>query len=137
MKDSLKPGLKLTQRFMVTHDNTIGFMGEALRVYATPAMVLDIERSCRELLMQHADPGEDSVGARVEIDHLGPTLIGMWVDVTVTVAEVDGQRVTFEAEVHDALDLVGRARHIRFVVDTERQRRRLEKKQQRAEDAAD
>ena len=99
MKDSLQPGLEITQRITVDSDRTIGFMGEDFRVYATPSMVLDIERTCKDLLDLHLDDGENSVGARVEIDHLGATLIDMWVDVHTIVAEIDRRRViAFRAE---------------------------------------
>ena len=124
----LKAGLSKTRRFTIDRERTISFMGEELRVYATPSMVLDIERTCRDFLVEHVKEGEDSVGARVEIDHLGPTLLGMWVDVTATIASVEGPRVIFEVEVKDALDTVGKAKHIRFVVDKARQKQRLEAK---------
>ncbi len=56
------------------------------------------------------------------------SLLGMWVDITATVSEIDRRRITFEVEVCDALDTVGRARHVRFVVDLARQKERLEAK---------
>src|SRR5262245_4218424 len=59
MKDSLKPGVSRTNRINIDRDRTIGFMGEEGRVYATPTMVRDIEHTCRDLLMEHADPDED------------------------------------------------------------------------------
>ena len=128
MKPGLEKGATRTQRFTVDKDRTIGFMGEALRVYATPWMTRDIEVTCRDFLLEYLDETENSVGARVEIDHLGPTLIGMWVDVEATVADIDRRRVTFDVEVRDALDTVGRAGHVRFVVDLARQKERLEAK---------
>ena len=129
MKDSLKPGLEITQRITVDNGRTIGFMGEDFRVYATPSMVLDIERTCKELLDPHLDADENSVGARVEIDHLGATLIDMWVDVHATVAEIDRRRVLFDVEVHDQLgDKVGACKHTRFVVDLAKQKERLDAK---------
>lgn len=128
MKDSLAPGLAMTRRHEIDRDRTIDFMGEDLRVYATPSMTLDIERTCRDLIFENLDEGEDSVGARIELDHLGATLLGMWVDVTATVADVDGRRVTLQAEVRDALDQVGKAIHVRYVVDIERQKQRLQAK---------
>ena len=132
MKDSLQPGLELTSRITIDIDRTIGFMGDALRVYATPSMVLDIERTCKELLDPHLDEGENSVGARVEIDHLGATLMDMWVDVHTIVAEIDRRRVLFDVEVHDQLgDKVGACRHTRFVVDLARQKERLDAKRAR------
>lgn len=131
MKDSLKAGVSHEEKIEIDKDRTISFMGDDLRVYATPRMVLDVEYTCRELLLQHHDAGEDSVGARVEIDHLGPTLLGQTVTVTAEVTEVEGPRVVFDVNVHDELDHVGRARHIRFVVDTEKQGGRLAKKKAR------
>ena len=131
----LKAGLSTTRRFTIDKERTISFMGEELRVYATPSMVFDIERTCRDFLNEHQKEGEDSVGARVEIDHLGPTLLGMWVDVTAEIAAVEGPRVVFEVEVKDALDTVGRAKHIRFVVDKARQKQRLEAKAAKAKAA--
>lgn len=131
MKDSLKSSVVHKETIGIDKDRTIAFMGDDLRVYATPFMVRDIEHTCRELLLPHHDDGEDSVGARVEIDHLGPTLIGQSVTVSAEVVEVEGPRVVFEVNVHDELDHVGRARHIRFVVDKARQGGRLAKKKAR------
>ena len=128
MKEGLEVGASRTQRFTVDKDRTIGFMGEALRVYATPWMTRDVEVTCRDFLLEFLDETENSVGARVEIDHLGPTLLGMWVEVTATVAEIEGRRVVFEVEVRDAIDKVGRARHTRFIVDLAKQKERLEAK---------
>ncbi|MEE2969463.1 MAG: hotdog domain-containing protein [Pseudomonadota bacterium] len=98
-------------------------------------MTRDIEETCRLLTLEHLDEGEDSVGARVEVDHLGATLLGSWVDVTAKVVETDGRRITFEAEVHDPLDQVGKARHVRFVIDKNRQKERLQAKALKLKDA--
>ena len=136
MKDSLQPGLETTRRITVDADRTIGFMGEALRVYATPSMVLDIERTCKDLLQEHLDEGENSVGARVEIDHLGATLLGMWVDVHTSIVELDRRRVLFDVAVTDQLgDKVGACRHTRFVVDLAKQKERLDAKRARLAEA--
>ncbi|WP_151448504.1 thioesterase family protein [Lacisediminimonas profundi] len=131
MKDSLKVGSTFTCSVLIDQERTIGFMGEGLRVYSTPSMVHDVEYACRDLLLEHHDSGEDSVGARVEIDHLAPTLLGQKVTISVTVAEIALPRLVFEVEVKDELDTVGRAKHVRFVVDTVKQAARLAKKQER------
>jgi len=136
MKSTLAKGLTTTKRFTVDRDRTISFMGEEMRVYATPSMVRDVEHTCLDFLKQHLDEGENSVGARVEIDHLGPTLLDMPVDVTATIADIDGRRVTFEVEVKDAIETVGKARHVRFVVDLARQKSRLEQKRDKVKGLA-
>lgn len=128
MKDSLKVGSTFTRTVEIDRERTIGFMGDELRVYATPKMVHDVEHTCRTMLLEHHDSGEDSVGARVVIDHLGPTLFGQTVTIKVTVTEIALPRLTFEVEVTDELDTVGRATHVRFVVDTSKQGERLAKK---------
>lgn len=128
MKPEFRTGLTHTQRIVVDRDRTIGFMGEAMRVYSTPSMVLDVERTCKDFLAQYLAPEQNSVGMRVEIDHLGPALLDSWVDVHITVSEVDRRKVTFAAEVRDALDVIGKATHIRFVVELAKQKERLEAK---------
>ena len=135
MKPSLAPDLKSVRRFDVTVDQTIDFMGEDLRVFATTFMLARIEQTCRDLVFSHLDEGEDSVGARVEIDHLGPTLAGMWIEVNARVLSLDGQRVELAADICDALGQVGRARHTRFVIDKNRQRERISARRAKAEAA--
>ena len=134
MKDSLAAGLTHQETIKITPEKCIDFMGDDLRVYSTPNMVADIENTCRNLMVQHADQGEDSVGVRVEIDHLGATLAGQTVTVDAKVTAVEGPRVSFEAEVHDELGKVGQAKHIRFAMETEKQGARLRKKAQQIAD---
>ncbi len=116
----------------VDRERTIDFMGEKARVYATPMLVRDIEIACRELLLEHLDPGEDSVGTRVELDHLGATLMGMQVDLAIAIAEVKGRAVTFDVTGSDNVEPICRCRHQRFVVDVRKTEERLAAKAQKA-----
>ena len=135
MKATLTPGLSASRELLVDRERTIDFMGESARVYATPMLVRDIEVACREFLLQHLDPGEDSVGTRVEIDHLAATLLGMKVRIEVKVAEVKGRLVTFEVSAHDGVDPICRGKHLRFVVDLKQTEARLAAKAQKAKAA--
>ena len=132
MKDSMKAGLTSTKRFDIDRERTIDFMGDELRVYATPNLVRDMEHTCRDLIMEHTEGDEDSVGAHVKLDHMGATLLGMYVDITANVVEVEGPRITFELEAHDNLEQVGRAKHVRFVINKGKQGERLKKKAEKA-----
>jgi fluoroacetyl-CoA thioesterase len=93
MKPSLAPGVRAVHRVVVDRAKTIGFMGEEGRVYATPYLIGDIEMTCRNLILAHADAGEDSVGMEVAVRHLAPTLPGMTVEITVEVTAVEGRKV--------------------------------------------
>ncbi len=132
MSETLKPGLTLTRRIDIDRDRTISFMGDECRVYATPLMLYDIEFCCRDLVKEHLDPGKDTVGTRVELDHVGATLLGMWVEITATLASVDGNAVSFDFTVRDAVEEVARGKHNRFVVGIEKTAQRLKAKAAKA-----
>src|SRR5436190_9954377 len=117
MKPSFGPGLSRTNRIAVGRERTIAFMGEEARTYATPSMILDIEHTCRELILQHADAGEDSVGIEVAMKHLAATLPGMTVEIDARVTAVEGRKVTFEVTAKDELETISTGLHARFVVD--------------------
>lgn len=125
MKGSLKPGVKATRAYTVDESRCIGFMGREAAVYATPRMVSDVEYTCRDMLLEHLDAGEDSVGAHVSIDHLAPTPMGLEVTVEVRIVEVDRRKVVWEFAVRDPAEEIGRGRHVRYVVETAKTRERL------------
>jgi fluoroacetyl-CoA thioesterase len=128
MKPSLKPGLAHTRKITVDEPRVISFMGEDCRVYATPRIIGDVEYTCRDFLLAHLDPGEDSVGTQVNWEHVGPALLGAEVTISVKVLNVDGRRVSFEAAVNEGADAVARGTHERFIVDVQKMRERLLKK---------
>lgn len=128
MKESLRSGVSRVNRIEVDRDRTIGFMGEEGRVYGTPYLVRDIEMTCRQLILDHCDAGEDSVGTDVAIKHLAPTLLGMSVEITVTVTAVEGRKVVFEISAKDNIERICTGTHGRFVVDVNKTVERLKAK---------
>jgi fluoroacetyl-CoA thioesterase len=128
MKTSLQPGVSLTRRIVVDKAKTIGFMGEEGRVYATPYLIGDIEMTCRNLLLEHADDNEDSVGMEVAVKHLAPTLPGSTVEITATVSAIDGRKVSFAVSAKDEIDAISSGSHMRFVVDKTKTIERLKAK---------
>ena len=132
MKTTLKAGIAASREYPIDAARTIDFMGEDARVYATPMLVRDIEVTCRELLLEHLDPGEDSVGTRVEIDHLAATLLGMKVTISATLAELKGRAAVFDVTATDGVDMICRGRHARFIANIEQVKQRLRQKQAKA-----
>jgi len=132
MKASLTKGLSFRRSVRVDEERCIGFMGKEGMVYATPRMVSDVEYACRDFLLEHLDPGEDSVGTHVSIDHLAATPLGLEVEIQVQVAEVDRRKVVFGFSVKDKIEEVGRGTHVRFVVEMARTRERLAAKRAKA-----
>lgn len=128
MKDTLAAGVEVTNSITIDKDRTIDFMGEALRVYATPKLVEDFEITCRNLLLEHLDDGEDSVGTRVAIDHSGAAMVGADVSVSAKIAAVEGRLVTFEVLATEGEEVIGKGKHLRFVVEKAKLEARLKAK---------
>ena len=139
MKPSLKPGLKHRLSFPVTERQTVpNFYPESPMfatmpaVFATGYMVGLFEWCCTELLNEHLDPGEGSLGIHVNFSHLAATPPGLTVTVDAEVTAVDGKRVSFRVHGHDGVDLIGEGEHERAIVNYEKFNQRAAEKAQAA-----
>ena len=128
--ESLTEDVSLERTIQIGEDRVITFMGNDLRVYETPSMIADIEYACRDLLYEKLPDGWDSVGVVVNIEHLAATPMLQEVRVRVEIEEILNRRVRFNCEVHDAVELVGRGIHERFIVDIDKHRRRVMEKRE-------
>ena len=129
---SIPVGASTTRRITIDKPRTIDFLGEELRVYATPELVRDIEIACRDFLLGFTDPGEDSVGTGIAISHSGATLVGMNVEITISVTAVEGRKVSFSVVARDDAEEISRGEHGRFVVEVEKLRARVAAKAAKA-----
>lgn len=125
----VQPGMVNELEFEVEEQHTARQIGSgAMRVLATPSMILFMERTSHRLLMQHLPAGYSSVGIHVDVHHLAPTPMGRKVHVKSEIIQVDGLRVTFRVQAWDDQEKVGEGNHQRAVVDERRFLRRVEAK---------
>lgn len=124
MKASLKPGLTHRLAFRVPENKTVPHLypelpdfSEMPKVFATGFMVGLFEWACIELLKEHLDPGEGSLGVSVAFDHVAATPPGLTVTVDAECVAVEGRRVSFHVRGHDGVDLIGQGRHQRMIVN--------------------
>ncbi|MHC8294833.1 thioesterase family protein [Pseudomonas sp. LB3P58] len=129
---TLEAGTATERQLIVDKERTISFLGEDLRIYATPRLVDDIEQTCLDYLLTFLDEGENTVGAAVDIRHVGATLLGMSVSIVATVTRIEGRSVTFNVEVRDDVELVATAAHTRVVVNVAKLRSRVQAKAEAA-----
>lgn len=129
---TLKAGTATERKLIVDRERTISFLGEDLRIYATPRLLDDIEQTCLDYLLTFLDEGENTVGAAVDIRHVGATLLGMSVSIVATVTRIEGRSVTFNVEVRDDVELVATAAHTRVVVNVAKLRSRVQVKAEAA-----
>lgn len=129
---TLQAGTATERRLIVDRERTISFLGEDLRIYATPRLVDDIEQTCLDYLLTFLDEGENTVGAAVDIRHVGATLLGMSVSIVATVTRIEGRSISFNVEVRDDVELVATAAHTRVVVSVAKLRSRVQAKAEAA-----
>ncbi len=89
-------------------------------VLATARMVALMEIASARLLRPHLADGELSVGVNVEVAHTAPTPPGASVTATAHYLGRDGKLFVFEVIAKDPGGEIGRARHKRAIVSTER-----------------
>ena len=114
-------GMTITITDKVTEANTAKALGSgSLDVYATPAMILLIERAAVTLLEGNLDSGMSSVGTRLDVEHVAPSPVGSEITCQVTLKEIDRRNLTFSVEVRDQFDEIGRGTHCRFIITPDR-----------------
>lgn len=130
MTMSIAPGLSAERDMEVGPENTARHLGSGgVDVLATPELVRLMERAAVAAVDPLLPPGAATVGARIDVEHLAPTPVGMRVSARAELVAVEGRRLTFAIEARDAHEVVGRARHERVIIDLERFRQRLAAKQ--------
>lgn len=112
-------GRSATREFVVSGADTAIAVGSgSLPVLGTPVLLAWCEAAtCAALDLPD---GQTSVGTRVSLEHLAASPVGASVDVTATVAYVDGRLVRFTVEARMGEKLVGTGEITRVIVDPER-----------------
>ncbi len=125
MKDTLQVGMSATRCITIDKARTVDFLGEQLCVYSTPSLVFDFEVACREFLLDYCDAGEDSVGTSINMTHGGATLLGSVVDIQITVAAVEGRKISFQLVAREGAEEISRGEHGRFVIQVDKLRAKV------------
>ena len=89
-------------------------------VLGTPRLVALFERATIDALSGTLEPGQSTVGMRVQVDHLQPTPIGNEVVAEAYLDKVEGRRITFTVTANDSGGLIAAGKVTRVLVDVER-----------------
>jgi predicted thioesterase len=127
------PGISVGTRSVssmeVTPDAVAAHLGSgSLRVFATPAMALLVERTCRSMVEPQLPQGQSTVGVDIHVRHLAPTPLGGTVRIEAQITAIEGRAVDFRAEMWDEVEKIGEAEHRRVVIDLDRFLKRVEAK---------
>jgi fluoroacetyl-CoA thioesterase len=112
-------GATKERKVKINSNQTTSFLWEGENVFSTPAMISEMEETCRLLLKEQfiSDAEWDSVGTVVNIKHLAATPIGTEVLLKSKVISVNGRRVMFDVEAFDKIEKIGQGQHERFIIN--------------------
>lgn len=114
-------GLKGEARAVVSPDDTALALGSGdVEVLGTPRLVALFEAATVDALREFVEPGQSTVGMRVQVDHLQPTPVGAEVVVEAVLDKVEGRRITFTVTASDSGGLVAAGKVTRVTVDVDR-----------------
>jgi fluoroacetyl-CoA thioesterase len=117
---TLEPGLQAAFPYTVTEADTAIAVGSGeVPVLATPWVVALAERATVAAVVGALEAGATTVGSRVELDHLAPSLVGAELEVEAVLERVDGRRLGFAVSLREGDRVVARGRVTRVVVDAE------------------
>ena len=118
--DMLK-GLCHSETLVVEHKDTAAVYGSgSLEVFATPAMIAQMQKTCLESLNSQIGEGNTTVGIAVNIKKLKASPVGSTIRCEAKLIEVDRKRLVFEVQCFEGETLIGEGTHERFVVDSEK-----------------
>ena len=99
----LQAGMTAAITLTVTESDTAMALGSGdVPVLATPRLVALCEEATVAALAGHLRDGSTSVGTRVEIDHMKPSMVGDTVVAGATLVDVDARRLQFTVTVADS-----------------------------------
>jgi len=117
---TLEPGLRAAFPYTVAEADTAVALGSGeVPVLGTPRAVGLAEGATVAAVAGALAAGATTVGARVELDHLAPSLVGAELEVEAVLERVDGRRLGFAVQVREGDRVVARGRVTRVVVDAE------------------
>ena len=118
---SLTIGSKGRAEALVTEANTAAAVGSGLvPVFATPYMIALMENAAVNAVQTGLEPGQGTVGTRLEVTHDAATPVGMKVWAEAELTAVEGKKLTFAVRAFDEAGPIGGGVHERFIITVDR-----------------
>ena len=116
----ITPGLTHTSTLEVTPGLTAEAMGSGDMPVLAPAMVALMENAAMMAVAPHLDRNAATVGGHIDASHLKATPVGATVSARAVLTAVEGRKLTFEIEAREGDTVIGKATHLRFIVDRQK-----------------
>jgi len=121
---------KKERKITVKNTQTTSFLWEGENVFSTPAMISEMEETCRLLLKEQflTNNEWDSVGTVVDIKHLSATPVGAEITLNAEITNIDQRRISFKVSAKDNIEIIGEGKHERFIINIPRFKEKFYKK---------
>jgi fluoroacetyl-CoA thioesterase len=110
----ITPGLTSERRLVVTDAMTTTHAGG--RILTAPSMIMEMELTAQEATQPFLPADHTTVGYEICIRHRRSTPIGESFAVRAELVEVDGRKLVFRVEAHNARELIGEGTLRRTIV---------------------
>lgn len=119
METDIPAGVRGREELQVTMELSAAHWGSGLvAVFATPAMVALMEKTCLQSVQAHLPEGHSTVGTAIDVSHERATPLGMRAWCESELVARDRRRLVFEVVAYDETGIIGRGRHERFIIET-------------------
>ena len=117
----LHVGMKGRLEKTVTKELSAKIWGRgAVDVYATPCLIALLEETAWRSVQDGLEPGQGTVGTKLDVQHLAATPIGMRVVCETELIEIDRRRLVFSVTACDEAGRIAEGTHERFIVAVEK-----------------
>jgi predicted thioesterase len=129
MEFEIKTGISYTATQLVKKEDTAAQYGSGLvEVFATPAMIALMENASLKTVLPYLGDEHNTVGFEINVRHLKPTPVGMQVECTATLTEIDGKKLVFNVVAKDEEGIIGEGTHVRYIINSKRFMEKLNQK---------
>ena len=114
---TIECGIKGTAEIKVSVAELAANVGSgSLDVFATPAMIMLMEKAACNCLAGYLENDETTVGTALNVQHISATPLGMTVSAEALLTEINGREFTFTVTACDEAGKIGEGVHKRFLV---------------------
>ena len=123
---NLKLHSKGTATLRVSGAHTAIALGSGrIEVFATPMMIALMEAAAVDCVESQLLHGTASVGTHIDVTHIAATPVGVEINATAELVDIDARMLTFTVVARDETEVIGRGTHTRAIVDVARFNARL------------
>ncbi len=120
MKDINVGAVGKAQLKVTENELAVNVGSGSLEVFATPVMVMLMEKSACNCVAEYMENDETTVGTELNVKHVSASPVNSDITAEAELTEVNGREFTFTVKAYDNAGLIGEGTHKRFLVFSEK-----------------